>query len=252
MLIVGDHGQTEWVEVSPEVVALDELLPEFKIAETVAGFQEGDDLLICPNMRAAAIYRSRECGATNDDIAHKLLQHRAIDQAVYLEERNDDVQMFTVRTRDRGRLAFTRNCELSSERQVLATDRYGNRWRLFGELGSLDLNVDKYGKLVEGDYPNALERIEGAFTTGPSPIWLTAKPRAEFAIGPSSTHSSGSHGSLHREDSIATLITTNDIDLTKLPVSSHPRVIDVMDLCLASLSVKRCGVGCQPAMDHVG
>ncbi|MGB7347207.1 MAG: alkaline phosphatase family protein [Pirellulaceae bacterium] len=247
LLIVGDHGQTEWADTTPDVVELDQLLADFKIAETVSGFKEGDELLICPNMRAAAIYRSRECGATIDDIASKLLEHRAIDQAIYLEKRTDNLQILTVRTRDRGRLAFTRNGELSSEYQVLASDCYGNRWSLFGELSALDLNVGNDGKLVEGDYPNALERIEGAFTAGPSPIWLTAKPNAEFAIGPSSTHSSGSHGALHRKDSIAALITTHDVDLTQLLVPSHPRITDVMDLCLKSLGANRRGLGVQAA-----
>lgn len=240
ILIVGDHGQVEWVEDGPQIVRLDEVLSDFVMADTAAGFQDDDELLICPNMRAAAIYLKRPNVATRDRVVDELLGHDGVDQVIYEEERDDHVRMLTVCTRDRGRFSFTRAVPGVAELKTTGIDHYGNEWSIHGEVSAVDLKFQPDGTLIEGIYPNVLERIEGAFTGGPSPIWATARPRAEFAISGSSTHQGGSHGALHRDDSVAALLTSCDVDLNVLPNSQNPRIVDVMDLCLRALGASRC------------
>ena len=237
--IVGDHGQTEWRGQTPQQVALDQILAEFKLADTAVGFHADEELIVCPNMRAAAVYLSRHCSFSRDYIAKTILQHDGVDQAIYREDRTDGSTMLTVRTRDRGRLTFARESSDLAHSGSQVRDAYGNLWCVFGELTALDLSVDEDGQLTDGVYPNPLERIAGAFPPGSNPIWLTASPKAEFKIAESSSHASGSHGSLHRDDSVAALLTTSDADLSHLPDRATPRIVDVMDVCLASLGRAR-------------
>ncbi|NND96132.1 MAG: hypothetical protein HKN47_02245 [Pirellulaceae bacterium] len=247
IVIVGDHSQVEWADSDPKVVLLDKLLSDFQLADTVAGFQEGDELLICPNMRAASIYMNEFNEATREQVVKQLLEDRNVDQVIYCDEHPNNVKMYTVRTRDRGRLTFTHGRNDSPDLKPVGHDRYGNQWCVFGELSAVDLRFDANNCLADGDYPNALERIAGAFHGSHTPIWVTAKPCAELAIKEASTHAGGSHGSLHRDDSVAALITSSDIDVGTLPAPGHARIIDVMDLCLASLGADR-SAECHPMM----
>ncbi|WP_182868250.1 alkaline phosphatase family protein [Rhodopirellula sp. JC639] len=237
-VIVGDHGQVQWDE-SPNVLKLDDLLNEFSIADTGAGFGDDDELLICPNMRAAAIYTATDSAGLRDRVIEQLLPHDGIDQVIYQESPGDSISPLVVRTRDRGQLTFSRADERSTELSQTGGDRYGNQWAFRGDLTALDLRLDDDRRLHDGRYPNPLERIEGAFTGGLSPIWVTADRRFEFAIDGTSTHDGGSHGSLLLEDSTAAVITSGDVSLERLPVPAAPRIVDVMDLCLSLLGVSR-------------
>lgn len=238
-LIVGDHGQVEWSDDGPDVVRLDELLEDFKLADTAAGLQDDDELLVCPNMRASAVYSANPSAGQRDTVVDKLLRHPGVDQVIYEESQPDDRRSFTVATADRGRLRFARAKSDSTNPGSAASDDYGNRWSIDGELTPVGARIGADGNIIEGVYPNPLERIEGVFASGSSPIWATAKPSAEFAIQESSIHHGGSHGSLHRDDSDAALIATRDVDFDQLPCPARPRIVDVMDLCLSSLGISR-------------
>ncbi len=56
-VIVGDHSQVTWPDSGPKIVQLDEVLGRYQIAE-MGDSLEDNDLMLCPNMRAAAIYLS--------------------------------------------------------------------------------------------------------------------------------------------------------------------------------------------------
>jgi hypothetical protein len=239
VLIVGDHGQTRWGEGEPRIVDLKRQLQGHSIANTVEGFQAGDELLICPNLRAAAIYVSPSCSADYDSLGSELAAIEGVDQVIFPECRDGGLQTITVVTRDRGRLSFARASQQTDDWKESATDQYGNRWAIFGELEPLDLKIDPGGRLVDGDYPNALERIEGVFLDGKKPIWITAQPDTEFTVDHSATHQSGSHGSLHRKDSTSALVASSGVPVDDLPAPAHPRIVDVMDLCLACLGAGR-------------
>tara|TARA_R110002049_G_scaffold305056_3_gene501142 strand:- start:95499 stop:97091 length:1593 start_codon:yes stop_codon:yes gene_type:complete len=238
-LIVGDHSQTEWIDKTPRQVELDKVFEDFKRADTAAGFVDDDELLIGPNMRAAAVYLSKHCKRSLDEIAQLAIEHDGIDQAIHRQRDEHDGNAWTIRTKDRGRLTFYRANESDADSPEVVRDRYGNFWKVRGDLAALDLTRGPDGELIDGNYPNPLERIEGAFPSGSSPVWLTAQPDSEFVIVESSSHGAGSHGSLNLADSKAALLTSRDINTDQLPAPESPRIVDVMDLCLASLGAKR-------------
>ena len=76
-----------------------------------------------------------------------------------------------------------------------------------GELQTLDLEV-RDGRVSSSSYPNALERIWSALrcpTAGD--VLLSAAPGYEFVDWGGADHvGGGSHGSLHRSDSLGALL----------------------------------------------
>ncbi len=115
-------------------------------------------------------------------------------------------------------------------------DEQENVWFLGGDLSPVDAQVNG-DRLTFGDYPNALERIEGAFGPRSGEVWITATPGCEFAVPRTETHPGGSHGSLHALDSISPLITAG------LPAGMttprFPRSRDIVPLSLQILGITR-------------
>jgi hypothetical protein len=236
-LIVGDHSQVEWSGDGPETLALDQLFGEFSLADTGAGFQGDEDLMVCPNMRAAVIYLARRSMELRDTVIQKLIHQVGVDQVIWQDQDARRSQWYRVLTGDRGQFRFMRTRESSQADAVV--DQYKNQWRIEGELATLDLRSDAEGNLIEGVYPNPLERIEGSFAGESSSIWVTARPNVELTIAESSVHQGGSHGSLLDDDSNTALITSRDVQVGSLLGNARPRIVDVMDLCLSSLGVRR-------------
>lgn len=89
-----------------------------------------------------------------------------------------------------------------------AVDPAGERWSVDGDLGVLDLR-DHDGLLVSADYPDALGRLRSALDCRRmGEILLSAAPGYEFVDWGGGHHAGGgSHGSLHRCDSLGVLLT---------------------------------------------
>lgn len=250
ILIVGDHSQTEFSASGPTPILINKCLSQFKQAMPGNSWESDDEIFICPNMRAAAIYqRDPNDEAVRERIVRRALAEPYIDQAIY---ENSEGWRF-VETGNRGRLAFIKaptddespvstpganesNRASDGLQRGIVKDAYGNRWCFEGNLQTIDCHIDADGHLVEGRYPNPLERIDGAFVAGAKPIWLTAGADAEFRLDETSTHSGGSHGALNFEDSESALITSRGISFEGLPNPDKPRIVDVAQLCTDLLS----------------
>lgn len=231
LIIVGDHSQVEFPEGGPRVMRLDECLSQFQQAEVGTGWADGDELFICPNMRAAAIYlRNSDDEILRQRVIDTLKRSPLVDQVIF--ETSDT--RFCVETSDRGRLEFER-CEKSAGGGV--SDSYGQNWKLSGSPEVLDLSIDSDDQICDGEYPNSLERIANSFVPGAKPIWITARTDTEFACEGFSTHDGGSHGALHRVDSMSALITSSGVNTDELPNAERPRIIDVAGLCKQALGV---------------
>jgi hypothetical protein len=100
---------------------------------------------------------------------------------------------------NRGELRFSPGGDLRDAR--------GGRWAVEGELSALRAEVQD-GRLLCTEYPDALGRIWSALkcpTAGD--ILLSAAPGYEFVDWGGSDHlGGGSHGSLHRTDSLGALL----------------------------------------------
>jgi hypothetical protein len=116
-------------------------------------------------------------------------------------------------------------------------DEYGNRWAWEGDLSAVEGRVDEAKCLTCGDYPNAFERISSAMQEAKSGhLWVTALPGYEFCLPHVSIHvGGGSHGALHKGDSLSPLIVAGGPDQLGLPKT--PRSIDIAPLCLRLLGL---------------
>jgi hypothetical protein len=99
----------------------------------------------------------------------------------------------------RGELRFAAGGEIEDPR--------GYRWSVEGDLGALGAEI-RDGLFVSPDYPDALARVWSALhceTAGD--VLLSAEPGYEFVDWGGADHvGGGSHGSLHRSDSLGALL----------------------------------------------
>jgi hypothetical protein len=240
IIITGDHSQSDMVADEEAGIRLDQLLADFSIADPGLPWNEDDQLIICPDMRAAQIYFHYPDPQQLEQIVTLLIADPRVDQAIWRADLFDqDTLGYHVATAKRGRLHFW----LESENEGIAVDDHANHWSWQGELETVD-GLYSEQHLTFPTYPNAFERIAGALAAENSGhLWLTAKPGYEFQLADTSIHQGGgSHGSLHALDSTSPLLMAGAPPEVTIP--SHPRTIDVAPLCLSIL-----GFSAQPWSD---
>jgi len=251
-LMTGDHSQTDCADdPTDREIDLKEVLSDFTVVHGGDDWDSGEELLVCPNMRAAQIYLATD-GPSLEDVRDSLLDCSRIDQAIWRTpihrsggpNPGQEPTTFHVATAERGTLRFTpasgpEAAEVSGWATVV--DRYGNRWRYEGDLDALDGTIDE-GAGADGadlvtfpDYPNAFERITTSFFPESGALWATAVSGGEFRLPRTTTHVGGSHGSLHKLDSASPLIFGGLPDDVTVP--EHPRTVDVVPLAMQSLNV---------------
>lgn len=239
VVITSDHGHCD---VSPDpsvVIRLDQLLADFRQAELGRRWLEEDQVMICPNMRAAQIYVHHPTPAQVERIATTILVSSQVDQVMWRARFDDGSTRYTVLTH-RGRLEFARAGgaagDFGSSSAAHGMDPFGERWHWRGEERTLGLELDgRHLQFVE--YPNAFERIAGVLDHDDSgDIWVTAKPGAEFEVPGGKAHVGGaSHGALHALDSLSPVIAAGGAAPFRLPVNM--RSVDIAPLCMEILGI---------------
>lgn len=218
IVVCGDHSQSRTLDDDDaRDINLDELLASFQQATPGTPWNDDDQLLICPNLRAAQIYVHPDLPEPRQrHLLKDLLAESRIDQVI---QRNGDGS-FGVLTADRGSVVFRDGGQV--------VDEYGNHWTIDGNLTAIDTKLDGQ-RLHYGEYPNALERIWNGFADDSASLWVTAKIGHEFRIAETHTHAGGSHGSLHLLDSTSPLIAAGLPENVTLPPGA--RTIDIAPLC---------------------
>ncbi|GIP31564.1 alkaline phosphatase family protein [Paenibacillus sp. J2TS4] len=209
IIVISDHGQTRIGKSKEFNIDLDELLKSFHV------FQLGErvsnqDLIVCNNERMAYIYPLRP--AIQHEIIETLVTEARCDLIAWKEDKG-------VRVKEGGSGREVYFAKGGSQRDV-----YHSAWTIVGEWEVLDLQKD--GDLFHyRDYPDVLSRLYGALYSQDIPmIVITARPRYEFKSRYYPTHlNGGSHGSLHKYDSLIPLIIAG----TQHPVKEPPRLIDL-------------------------
>jgi hypothetical protein len=190
VIICSDHSQAP-VE---ERIRLDAAFEEFEVARPSAR-AAGGELALSPAQRSAMIYaldpeQAPDMCTRARDVASEL---EGVDLVMWLQDGEA-----IIRSR-RGELRFTSGGELSDPR--------GETWSVEGELGVLRAEIQD-GRFLSTEYPDALGRVWSALncpTAGD--ILLSAAPGYEFVDWGGSDHvGGGSHGSLHRTDSLGALL----------------------------------------------
>ncbi len=191
VIVVSDHSQAP-VE---ERIRLDRAFAEFEVATPATERTSSPEVATCPAQRSAMIY------ALDDDHREGLVRRAiavartlpGVDLVLSLEK--DEA----VARSARGELRFRPGSEY--------VDARGNEWDVEGDLPALGIEVQD-GRLETTAYPNACERIWSALrcpTAGD--VLLSAAPGYEFVDWGGVAHvGGGSHGSLHRSDSLGALM----------------------------------------------
>jgi predicted AlkP superfamily pyrophosphatase or phosphodiesterase len=195
VVICSDHSQAP-VE---ERIRLDLAFADFTVATPSARGTGPEvpapEVALSPAQRSAMIYALDP--DRRDEIVRRSLDAIAdvdgVDLAMWLD--GDEA----VIRGHRGELRFAPGGELQ--------DLRGRRWSLVGDLATLRAEVQD-GRLLCTEYPDPLGRVWSALRCRDAgDILLSAAPGYEFVDWGGSAHvGGGSHGSLHRSDSLATLL----------------------------------------------
>jgi predicted AlkP superfamily pyrophosphatase or phosphodiesterase len=193
VIVCSDHSQAA-VEAR---IKLDDALEEFHIASPSASRSVGAELAVSPAQRSAMIYA---LGEERDELVTRSVAAvegvEGVDLVMFMS--GDGDQEAVVRSA-RGELRFAPGGELADAR--------GLRWSVEGELGTLGAQAGD-GRFSSFDYPDALARIWSALRCPRSgEVLLSAAPGYEFVDWGGADHvGGGSHGSLHRSDSLGALL----------------------------------------------
>jgi hypothetical protein len=194
VIVCSDHSQAP-VE---ERIRLDRAFEDFEVATPGGSRPATGEIALSPAQRSAMIY------ALDEDQREQTIG-RAVEvvgeiEGVDLTMWRGDGAADEARVRSaRGELRFSPDGDVEDPR--------GRRWSLDGELAALSATVQD-GRFLSLDYPDALERIWSALTCPTAgDVLLSAAPGYEFVDWGGSDHvGGGSHGSLHRSDSLGTLL----------------------------------------------
>ncbi|HZB24968.1 MAG TPA: alkaline phosphatase family protein, partial [Vicinamibacterales bacterium] len=246
VVITSDHGHCD-VLADPRraVIRLDEVLANYRHADLGRAWKGRDQIMICPNMRAAQVYVRHPTPELVERVARDLLGDTRVDQVFFKTALSSESAGYTALS-GRGRLQFAQAAGGGRH----AADAFGGAWTWSGDAQVLDLQVER-GEIEFGQYPNAFERIAGVLELEQSgELWVTAKPGCEFEVPGGKAHVAGaSHGALHALDSYSPVIIAGGGTRRMLP--PHMRSVDLAPLCMDLLGLRmRYGVG--DPRQHVG
>ncbi len=194
MIVMADHSHAA-VEQRIDLLAA---FAEWDVARPNGGrvARQAAQIAICPAQRSAMAYVLDE--GPRPRVAEQVARHALTIPGV-------DLAMWRAAPREaviasaRGELHFAPGGDLA--------DLRGGRWSADGELAALEGHVQD-GRLLTPEYPDALARVWSALTCPTAgDVLLSAAPAYEFADWGGVAHvGGGSHGSLHRSDSLGALL----------------------------------------------
>lgn len=191
VIVMSDHSQTS-VE---DRVNLMHALPNWRVLTPADPSPDTAEVAVSPAARSAMVYvldpERRE--QAKPRITRDLQTVEGLDLVVRLN--GDEAVVWS----ERGELRFAPDGELEDER--------GRRWSVEGDEDALDLRVED-GRVSSRIYPHALGRLWSSLTSPNSgDVLISAMPGYEFVDWGGFAHvGGGSHGSLHRGDSLGALI----------------------------------------------
>ncbi|KEQ23077.1 alkaline phosphatase family protein [Paenibacillus tyrfis] len=208
-IVTSDHGQTRIGKEQSYNIDLDKLFAPFRVHQLGEEVKD-PDLIVCNNERMAYVYPLKP------DKQQQILQQLSSESRIDLIAWKAN-QGVVVREGGSGREVYFRsggNIE----------DIYGAKWTIDGEWATLDLHFEQ-GNMSYGDYPDALSRLYGALYSQDIFMFaITARPRYQFKSRLYPLHlNGGSHGSLHKYDSLIPLIVAG----TENPVKEPTRLVDL-------------------------
>ena len=191
VIVMADHSQNA-VDSS---VNLAQALQDWRLLLPADLAPEEADIAVCPGARSAQVYVLDE--ERRESVAPLLADQLGDVSGVDLVARRGQDE--GVVSSARGELRFAPGGDLS--------DLRGGGWSIEGDAEVLELEIDD-GIVRSDTYPDPLARLWSALDCPRSgDVLLSAEPGVEFLDWGGSDHvGGGSHGSLHRCDSLGVLL----------------------------------------------
>ncbi len=191
VIVMADHSHAP-VEQTIDFVGAFE---EWEVMQPSGARGEHAEIALCPAQRSAMVYALLEEG--RDAALPRLIQTARAIEGVDLVMWRAGGQAWIAG--ERGELRFAPGGEIRDPR--------GGRWHVEGELDTLTARIED-GTLRCEQYPDALARVWAALDCPTSgDVLLSAAPAYEFPDWGGVAHvGGGSHGSLHRADSLGALL----------------------------------------------
>ncbi len=191
VIVMSDHSQN-LIEASTNLA---EALAAWRILLPADAEPEEAEIAVCPGARSAQVYVLDEARRSQlaPQLAAELAELEAVDLVVRRE--GDEGVVWS----ERGELRFAPGGDLR--------DAGGHGWSVEGDHAALDLSVDD-GDVRSADYPEPLGRLWSALSCPRAgDVFVSARPGHEFTDWGGQDHvGGGSHGSLHRCDSLGVLL----------------------------------------------
>jgi hypothetical protein len=200
MIVLADHSHSH-IE---RVIDFAGTFADWEVLQPSGANARRAELALCPAQRSAMVYVLLDERASA--LPRIVASARAIEGVDLVMWRDDDSLVWGRPHAGRARIAGERG-ELSFAPGDDVADARGRRWSVDGELDTL-LAGDAGGVLSSEHYPDALARVWAALCCPTSgDVLLSALPAYEFPDWGRRAHvNGGSHGSLHRVDSLGALL----------------------------------------------
>jgi hypothetical protein len=171
----------------------------WRVAGPGGGRVEEAELALCPNQRAAMVYALGD--QRRPAVVAKVVETAAEMPGVDVIAWRDPDGRAVIQAPGRGELRF------SPDGPGALHDARDHAWSVEGDLTALAAQSSG-GTFVSAEYPDALRRVWAALTcTTSGDVLLSAGPGYEFPDWGGADHvGGGSHGSLHRSDSLGALV----------------------------------------------
>jgi type I phosphodiesterase/nucleotide pyrophosphatase len=236
VVITSDHGHCDVLaDERRSVIRLDDVLSSFRQATLGRSWRNRDEIMICPNMRAAQIYVRQPSSDLVELVSSEALTDPRIDLVLWKSELTGGRPAAYTVTGAAGRVEFARG-RPEPGGWIEADDAFGAVWSWRGDAAVLDFEQEGQ-RLWFRSYPNAFERIASALDLPQSgEVWVTAKPGCEFELPGNAAHVGGaSHGALHALDSYCPAIVAGP---SRVLLPRDMRTVDIAPLCMALLGVE--------------
>jgi hypothetical protein len=234
VLVTSDHGHCEVLDDGARsVVRLDGLLHAFAQADLGRAWRKQDEIMICPNMRAAQIYLKHPGFEMAERVIAAVLDDPRVDQVMWRSGLTRAAETgYTVASRA-GRVRFARGH--STPGAIRTADAFGATWSWAGDAAVLGIQNEN-GRACFEQFPNAFERIAGVLDLDKSgELWVTAQPGCEFEVPGGAAHVGGaSHGALHALDSFSPVLLAGP---SRISLPRQMRSLDLAPLCMQLLGL---------------
>jgi hypothetical protein len=220
-IILGDNGQA-WIDQNRNHALIDlrKSLGSYRIVKLRKGVSVEDEIVLCPNERMSFIYSLDSQKIPLEEIAKILQKDDRIDVIALKKEKTVTVTSGI----------HSGNLQFHPEGEFI--DEYNQSWSIKGNNEILNLTITE-NSIEYGEYPDALARLYSSFYSHEGEyIIVSAKPGYEFKGEGSPTHVGGaSHGGLHKQDSLASMIICGTDTTPK-----YMRILDLKDWLLTLIS----------------